>query len=82
VSESHVRPDTSSFSRDLAEGSPEQGRPSRKRKRTESFGADPGQERSVNPGHTGGSATYDEQGIDVIEKGLITDAEAQEFYAL
>jgi hypothetical protein len=68
------------ISRDLAEAPPEQGRPSRKRKRTEAFGVeDYGPETSVNPDHAGVS---DEQAIDVIKKGLITDAEAQEFYAL
>ncbi|KIM31839.1 hypothetical protein M408DRAFT_327253 [Serendipita vermifera MAFF 305830] len=68
---------------DLAEAPADQSRPSRKRKRTESFGTDNyGPETSVIPDHTGRSAAYGDQSPDVIEKGVITDAEARELYAL
>lgn len=52
----------------------------RKRKRTESFGVDDYEpDTSKGVGMAGFSSTY---GMDVIDKGLISDSEAREFKQL
>lgn len=65
---------------DLAASPVDQGRPMRKRKRTESFGVDDYEpDTSKGVGMAGFSSTY---GMDVIDKGLISDSEARELYSL
>ncbi|KAG8820325.1 hypothetical protein FRC17_010197 [Serendipita sp. 399] len=67
---------------DLAASTGDSGRPPRKRKRTESFGVDDYEmDSSKNTEHRG-NVPYETKELDVVEKGLISEIEAQELYAL
>ncbi|KAG8775935.1 hypothetical protein FRC15_000230 [Serendipita sp. 397] len=68
---------------DLAASTGDNGRPPRKRKRTESFGVeDYEMDPAKNAEHSGVNIPYETKELDVVEKGLISEAEAQELYAL
>jgi hypothetical protein len=68
---------------DLAEAPADAGRPARKRKRTESFGAeDYGMDSHRHSGHSGTVSSLLPGGPDVIQNGLISEAEAKELYSL